>query len=161
MDTLLASLYAETEPLSACYQLIINEVAAKMAEAERKATADAETWVKVGQMDLFGSGEFKIPSLLMPKSIATADDFMANKARMETEAADALAKAWSTQDDKAKRMREWSLEVHRLYQGVESAGMNPHEVSVEQAIHEAEALSPGGKTTTYPQATRQVRPLRP
>lgn len=161
VDILLAKMYPETDPMEVCHQLLINEVAAKMEEVERKAAADAETWVQVGQMDLFGSKEFKIPSLLLPKSIATADDFMANKARMETEAADALAKAWKTQDDKAKRVSDWAYEVHRLYEGVAAAGMNPHEVSIEQAIQQAETLSSRHQAAVDPTTTGQVRTLRP
>lgn len=161
VDGLLAKMYPENDPMEVCHQLLINEVAAKMEEAERKAAADAETWVKVGQMDLFGSGEFKIPSLLLPKSIATADDFMANKARMETEAADELAKAWQTQDDKANKVRNWACEVHRLYEGVAAAGMNPHEVSIEQAIQQAETLSSRHQAAVDPTTTGQVRTLRP
>lgn len=157
VNDLLLNLYPSVEPESATYQMLVNSAQARQEKIDRKdATAD-DKWVHIRQMDMFGSGPFKLPAAFLPKSIEEADQLMTNKAQQEQAAADELADAWQRQQDKARHVAAWSEELHKLKQGVIAVGMNPEEVSVEQAIQEAAKVQPFAASGTRPTAERPLR----
>jgi hypothetical protein len=156
VDELLLSLYPDIEPAKTTHRMVINSAHARFEKLERNQAADNDKWVHVRQMDLFGSGAFKLPAAFLPKSIEEADQFMTNKAQQEQAAADELADAWQRQQDKARHVAAWSEELHKLKQGVIAVGMNPEEVSVEQAIQEAAKVQPFSASGTRPTAERPL-----
>lgn len=160
IDSLLSELYPDLDPMMCCHQFIINSVESKLTDAIRDATSDIDHWMRVGQMDLFDSKEFKIPASYLSKSLDEADAFMSDKARIETEAADELAKAWNAQQDKASRIAKWAAHVHQLKLNVESAGYDPSEVSIEKAIKQAQAVRDGASVASGQASKRPVRPVR-
>lgn len=117
--------------------MLINSARVRQEKIDRKLASEVEKWIKVGQMDLFGSGEFKIPPAYLPKSIAEAERYMVDKAIEEQAQADELAKAAKRQQQRAFEIETYAIELGKLKQGVLHRGMNPDEVSVEQAIQTA------------------------
>lgn len=151
----------KSHPEDITYRLVKNSVAARLDKIQRKQASDLEKWVSVGQMDCFGSGEFKIPSVLLPKSISAAENYMRDKADQEQEHADELAKQWNAQVQKAKNIAIWAEEISKLRQGVLYAGMNPEEVSVEQAIQTAKQNASEFAPAFSAAAEGTMRDLRP
>jgi hypothetical protein len=160
VDELIAASYPNEDPGEVCHQAIVNSVTAEFEKIKRGAAADEDKWIKVGQLSLFDSQEFFVPQFLLPKSIQEADEFMAAKAKVEAEAAEALAEAWRKQDGKAKKIAQWSLNLHGLLESVEAHGMNPRETSIEQAIAEAKKIQPGFEADIGQKTGGTVRPLR-
>lgn len=141
INTLIHQEYgSDANPEEVTYKLLLNSTIKLEQALTRKNVSDLEKWVRVGQMDLFGSGEFKVPQILLPKSIAEVLDFMLNKSIEEQAQADELARQFRKQQQKANEVELWAMELSKLKQGVMQRGMNPDEVSVEQAIQTAAAV---------------------
>lgn len=137
IDELIGREYPGADPDAVSHALLVNSAKARQEKIDRKLASEVEKWIKVGQMDLFGSGEFKIPPAYLPKSIAEAERYMADKAIEEQAQADELAKAAKRQQQRAFEIEAYAIELGKLKQGVLQRGMNPDEVSVEQAIKAA------------------------
>jgi len=161
LDNVIAASYPNEDTGEVCHQVIVNSVSAEIDKAMRGLAADTDRWIKVGQLTLFDSQEFFVPKFLLPKSIQEADEFMAAKAKAETEAADALADAWTKQVGKANKIKEWSANLHGLLESVEAHGLNPRETSIEQAIAEAQKIQHGNTVDIGKKTGGTVRTLRP
>ena len=160
VDQLLADRYPDVAPGVACEELIVNSVKAGIEKARNTEAERTQKWIRVGQMDLFDSGEFFIPASFLPKSIADTYTFLLGRLAIEEADEAAKAKALDDQKEQTAKVRKSMNEARRLYVGVEASGQDPTEVSVEQAIKQAAAVQGWDAADVGASAKRPLRPLR-
>lgn len=155
----IVDLHLQTEPETIARQSLVNSIANGLKRQERQAAAAHDRFDTVGQMSLFGDliPEHQIPRGWQSKMAAEVDAWMANRADIERQNADELRKAADAQEQKARKFEAFAAATHRVVEALIQAGLDPHQVTYEQAIAHAEAFHGRGSPAAGATTRRPVR----
>lgn len=153
------SLGCQTELASFGLQTIINSAQANIDRAERQALAAADNFESVGQMSLFGDliSEHSIPKGWKTKYTKDVIDWWQSRAEIDRANAEEMMRHAEQAQRKAKHSEYNASVTHQVGEALERAGLDPAQVTYEQAIAHAETFHARGGPATGASSSKPLR----